>query len=102
MKEHISWRPLPVDSVNGYGLRVTYTFTSFDPDEIAKMEKWCKQFIKEGIIVDGVRAHDIDESENEFKASVIINGVKYIAEKPMVKTVDKFGEVVISGFREEK
>ena len=61
MKEHIHWQPLPADSVNGYCIQINYLFTSFDPNEIAKMEKWCNEFIKEGVIVDGVRAYDIDE-----------------------------------------
>ena len=61
MKEHIHWQKLKADSVNGFGVQITYTFTSFDPNEIAKMEKWCNEFIKAGLIFDGVRAYDIDE-----------------------------------------
>ena len=67
MKEHIHWQRLKGDSVEGYGVQVTYTFTSFDADEIEKMEKFCKEFIKEGVIVDGVRAYDIDEYRNKYR-----------------------------------
>ena len=66
MKEHISWQKLKGDTVNGYGVQVTYTFTSFDASEVDKMEKWCKEFIKEGVTVDGVRAYDIDEYRNKY------------------------------------
>ena len=61
MKQQIHWQKLKGDSVNGYGVQVTYTFTSFDVEEVDKMERFCKEFIKEGVIVDGVRAYDIDE-----------------------------------------
>lgn len=46
----------PCDAV-----QVTYTFTSFDAEEVDKMEKFCKEFIKDGVIVEGVRVYDIDE-----------------------------------------
>ena len=65
MKEHIHWQRLKGDSVRGYGVQVTYTFTSFDFDEVEKMEKFCKEFIKDGVIVDGVRAYDIDEYKSK-------------------------------------
>lgn len=61
MKEHIHWQKLKCDTVNGYGVQITYTFTSFDSEETDKMEKWCNKFIKSGVIVDGVSAYDIDE-----------------------------------------
>ena len=60
MKEHIHWQKLKGDTVDGYGVQVTYTFTSFDFAEIDKMEKWCRDSIKDGIIVDGLRADDLD------------------------------------------
>lgn len=61
MKEHIHWQELEANSVNGYGIQVTYTLTSFDAEEVEKMKKWCNEFIKAGVIIDGVRAYDIDE-----------------------------------------
>ena len=38
----------------------------------------------------------------ELERTVVIDGVEYVAESPVVKTVSKDGEVVISGFREVK
>jgi hypothetical protein len=67
MKEHIHWQKLKGDTVNGYGVQVTYTFTSFDFEEIDKMEKFCNEFIKAGVIVDGVRAYDIDEYKAKYE-----------------------------------
>lgn len=67
MKEHIHWQKLKADSVNGYGVQVTYTFTSFDAEEVEKMEKFCNEFIKAGVIVDGVRAYDIDEYKAKYE-----------------------------------
>lgn len=61
MREHIHWQKLKGDTVNGYGVQITYTFTSFDSKEMDKMEKWCNEFIKSGVIVDGVRPYDITE-----------------------------------------
>ncbi len=66
MKEHIHWQKLKGDTVNGYGVQVIYTFTSFDAEEVDKMEKFCKEFIKEGVIVDGVRAYGIDEYKAKY------------------------------------
>ena len=66
MKEQIHWRKLKADSVNGYGIQVTYTFTSFDYGEVENIEKYCKECIKDGIIVDGVRAYGIDEYSNKY------------------------------------
>lgn len=66
MKEHIHWQELEADSVLGGGVQVTYTFTSFDDAEIEKIKKFCKEFIKEGVVVDGVRAYDIDEYRNKY------------------------------------
>lgn len=61
MREHIHWQELKNDSVNGYGVQIIYTFTSFDAEEVKKMKKFCEEFIRECVIVDGVRAYDIDE-----------------------------------------
>ena len=61
MKEHIHWQKLKSDSVSGYGVQITYTFTSFDAEEVDKMVEFCTEFIKSGVIVDGVRAYDLDE-----------------------------------------
>ena len=69
MKEYISWQRTKGDTVNGYGIQVNYLFTSFDPNEIAKMEKWCNEFIKAGVIIDGVRAYDIDEYKEKHNES---------------------------------
>ena len=66
MREHIHWQELGEDSVTGYGVQVTYTFTSFDAEEIKKMKKFCKEFIKSGVIIDGVRAYDIDEYKAKY------------------------------------
>lgn len=38
----------------------------------------------------------------ELERTIVIDGVEYIAESPVVKTISKDGEVVISGFREVK
>ena len=39
---------------------------------------------------------------DELERTVVIDGVEYVAESPVVKTISKDGEVVISGFREVK
>lgn len=67
MKEHIHWQKLKANSVNGYGVQVTYTFTSFDYEEVETMEKYCKEHIKDGIIVDDVRAYGTDEYRNKTR-----------------------------------
>ena len=67
MKEHIHWQKLKTDSINGYGVQITYTFTSFDAKEVEKMEKFCNEFIKAGVIVDGVSAYDIDEYKAKYE-----------------------------------
>lgn len=38
----------------------------------------------------------------ELERTVVIDGIEYVAECPVVKTISKDGEVVISGFREVK
>lgn len=68
MKQHICWRRLERDTVVGDKILVTYTFSSFDTAEIDKMETWCKEFIKEGLILDGVKAFDVGESRAEGHA----------------------------------
>ena len=55
MKQHISWQKLKGDTVNGFGVQIIYTFTSFDTTEIEGMEKFCKDHIKDGLIFNGVR-----------------------------------------------
>lgn len=70
MKEHIHWQKLKANTVNGYGVQVTYTFTSFDYKEVENVEKYCKECIKDGIIVDGVRAYGTDEYRNKYTEKV--------------------------------
>ena len=69
MKEHIHWQKLKGDTVNGNGIQVIYTFTSFDAEEINKIEKWCRESIEDGIIVDGLRADDLSVYKEEVNVT---------------------------------
>lgn len=55
MKQHISWQKLKGDTVNGCGIQIIYSFTSFDETEINEMEKYCKEHIKDGLIFSDVK-----------------------------------------------
>ena len=49
MKVYISTKDLEGDSATGYKVQVTYTFTSFDYNEIKKIRKEIKENISDYI-----------------------------------------------------
>lgn len=54
MKQTINFNMLEVDTVNGYGIQIHYTFTSFDRIEIEKLKKWCEKHISGGLVLEPV------------------------------------------------
>lgn len=54
MKEFIDYRRTDGDSINGAGLQITYTFTSFNITEIDKLAEWCEKHIGGGLQIEGV------------------------------------------------
>ena len=45
---------------------------------------------------------DLSNMLDELERTVVIDGVEYVTESPVIKTISKDGEVVISGFKEVK
>ena len=54
MKQTISYNMLKGDTINGYGIQVHYTFTSFDPQEIEDVREWCEKHINSGLMCESV------------------------------------------------
>lgn len=50
MKQTVNYNVLEGDSVNGYGVTIQYTFTSFDPQEIEEIKEWCARNIRSGLL----------------------------------------------------
>ena len=43
MRTHLTYKRLPTDTKNGYGLQITLTYYSAIPDQIIKLEEYLKQ-----------------------------------------------------------
>lgn len=52
MKQTINFNMIKENTVNGYGIQIHYTFTSFDRKEIEEIRKWCEKHINAGIVLD--------------------------------------------------
>ena len=63
MKTNINYNMLKADTVNGYGIQVHYTFTSFDRQEIEDIKDWCEKHICAGLVFEDVRLKADKENE---------------------------------------
>ena len=61
MKMNINYNMLEVDTNNGYGIQVHFTFTSFNRKEIEEIKEWCEEKIGNGL----VREHIKFKAESE-------------------------------------
>ena len=52
MRNFISYSKPKLDTVNGYKIAVTYTYSSFDKEEIAELEKYLKDKIGDGLLIE--------------------------------------------------
>ena len=55
MKQQITWEETKGDSVNGYGIKIHYSYTSFNKDEIDELKEWCIEHLNGGVVVEPVR-----------------------------------------------
>ena len=60
MKQQVTWEETKGDSVNGYGVKIHYLFTSFDKSEIDELKARCKQNIADGLVFEPVRLRKED------------------------------------------
>ena len=51
MKQCLNYNMLNVDTTNGYGIQVHYTYTSFDQQEIEAIKEWCEKHICSGLVI---------------------------------------------------
>lgn len=58
MKQQITWEETKGDSVNGYGIKIHYLFTSFDKSEIDELKARCEENIKGGLVFEPVRLRE--------------------------------------------
>lgn len=58
MKQQVTWKETKGDSVNGYGVQVIYTFTSFDKSEIDELKARCEKNIADGLVFEPVRLRE--------------------------------------------
>ena len=65
MKQSITYNMLNVDTNNGYGIQVHYTFTSFDRQEIEDIKDWCEKHISSGLVFEDVIFRFKADKENE-------------------------------------
>lgn len=54
MREQLTWNILDCNTVEGFGINITYHFTTFDQEEFDEFKKWCKKHIQSGLIIDNV------------------------------------------------
>ena len=64
MNEMITWNEIECDSVNGYGMQVHYSFTSFDKSEIDRVKKWCESHIHAGVKLENLTFREETGSMN--------------------------------------
>lgn len=62
MKQTVTWNKLEPDTINGHGIQIHYTFTSFDIKEIEKVKKFCEKHIGGGLVFEPV---NFEEGEEE-------------------------------------
>ena len=68
MKQQITWEETKCDSVNGYGIKIHYLYTSFNKDEIDELKEWCMEHLNSGVVVKDQMPDDVigkAESENK-------------------------------------
>ena len=65
MKQSITYNMIAVDTNNGYGIQVHYTFTSFDRQEIENIKEWCEKHIGGGLAIEDVIFRFKAESEDK-------------------------------------
>ena len=58
MKQQITWEETKGDSVNGYGIKLHYLFTSFDKSEIDELKERCNKNIGGGLVFESVRLRE--------------------------------------------
>ena len=63
MREQITWEETRGDSVNGFGIKIHYLYTSFDKDEIEELKEWCMEHLNGGLVIEG-DADEILQSAN--------------------------------------
>lgn len=42
MREQLTWNDVDYNTVEGYGINITYHFTTFYQEEFDEFKKWCK------------------------------------------------------------
>ena len=52
MRSFISYSKPKSDTINGYNISVTYTYSSFDKKEIEELEKYLKDKIGDGLLIE--------------------------------------------------
>lgn len=62
MQQAFNFNMLRGDTINGYGIQIHHTFTSFDYAEIEEIRRWCEKHIKAGLVL---------ESESFMKESEV-------------------------------
>ena len=43
MREQLTWNDFDCNTVEGFGINITYHFTTFDQEEFDEFKKWCKK-----------------------------------------------------------
>ena len=61
MKQNVNWNMLKADTINGYGIQIHYSFTSFDIKEIEDVQKFCEKHIGGGLVFEPVSFKEGDE-----------------------------------------
>ena len=54
MKQFITYNETKGDTINGYGIQIHYSFTSFDKSEIDELREWCKKHINAGVVLEPI------------------------------------------------
>ena len=66
MREQITWEETKGDSVNGYGIKIHYSYTSFNKDEIDELKEWCMEHLNSGVVFENQMPDDvIGKAESE-------------------------------------